>query len=200
MNPVRHGMNCRLIISLCLLILTACDQSQWQTTPVHGLMPELTFTLTDETGQTVQAEDYAGNIRLVFFGFSHCKMACPVTLGKLTLAMKQLGPAVNDVRVLFVSVDPARDTPAVLDQYTDQYTPRMVGLTGNHEQLQDLARRYRVAYSYGDGYPGGEYMVFHSSAVFVFDRQGEIRLIMQADDGIDAIVPDLRRLLEENQT
>ncbi len=190
-------MKYRAVIWLCLFIITGCGQSQWQTTPIHGLMPELAFTLTNEAGETVQAEDYAGTIRLVFFGFSHCEMACPATLGKLTLAMKQVGQKADDVRVLFVSVDPARDTPAVLEQYTEQFTPRMVGLTGDHDQLQELAKRYRVAYSYGEGYPGEEYRVFHSSAVFVFDRDGEIRLIFQSDDGIDAIASDLRRLLDD---
>jgi len=198
MKPMRHLMNYRAVMWLCLLTLAGCGQSQWQTTPIHGLMPELAFTLTNEAGQTVQAEDYAGKIRLVFFGFSHCKKACPATLGKLTLAMRQIGAAARDARILFVSVDPARDTPTVLEQYTEQFTPRMVGLTGDHDQLQELAKRYRVAYSYGEGYPGKEYRVYHSSAVFVFDRNGEIRLIIQQNDSIEAIRQDLLRLLEQS--
>lgn len=182
----------------CLVLLGGCDQSSWRTAPIHGLMPDLAFTLIDETGRTVHADDYAGKVRLMFFGFTHCHKACPATLGKLSVALDSVGPAADDARILFVSVDPERDTPAVLADYADQFAPQLVGLTGSQSQLQTLAKRYRVAYSYGEGYPGAEYPVYHSSAVFVFDREGEIRLIIQADDSIAAITQDLRRLLNES--
>lgn len=190
-----------MLTALCLTVLLGgCDQQSWQTTSINGLMPDLDFTLVNESGQKVDADDYSGKVRLLFFGFTHCPKACPLTLGKLSLVLNNLGAISDDARVLFVSVDPERDTPAVLDEYTDSFASQVIGLTGSQSQLQSLARRYRVAYSYGEGYPGKRYRVYHSSAVFVFDRRGEIRLIFQSNDSIEAVTHDLRSLLNESQT
>jgi len=160
-------------------------------------MPPLQFTLIRDDGQTVTQKDYFGKPVLLYFGYTHCPDVCPTTLADLAIALKQLGPVADQVRVLFVSVDPARDTPAVLKTYVNAFGPWFVGLTGNQEQLEALTKRYRVAFRLGEPDAKGEYAVYHSSAVFIFDRQGKARLLTSLSDKSDMIAADLKRLLSE---
>ena len=150
-----------------------------QTIPQYHLTPaqawlvtiarDLAFTLTNQHGRIVHADDYAGKVVMLFFGFTNCQMTCPATLGKLTAVLDTMGKQAGLARVLFVSVDPNRDTPAALASFTKDFAPQVIGLTGTNNQLRALTKRYRVAFSYGNGYPDGYYAVYHSSAVFVFD-------------------------------
>ena len=188
----------RRLLTMVLLttVLSGClDQPAWQTRSISHLMPDLAFTLTDQSGHTVHADNYTGKVVMLFFGFSHCQMVCPVTLGKLTAVLASMGEQAERTRVLFVSVDPHRDTPAQLTAYTKAFAPQVIGLTGTQDQLRTLAKRYRVAYSYGKGYPNGNYPVYHSGAVFVFNGDGKVRLLFMQSDRIDAIRADLKRLL-----
>lgn len=181
--------------------LSGCQQGPpWRTREITHLMPDLGFTLTDQHGRTVHADDYAGKVVLLFFGFSHCKHTCPATLGKLAAALDTMGKRADQARVLFVSVDPHRDTPSRLAAYAGAFSPQVVGLTGTPDQLNALTRRYRVAYSYGKGYPHGDYPVYHSSAVFVFDGSGKARLLFTQTDKFNDIRADLKRLLAQNTT
>jgi len=193
---------CKLLTALLLITaLTACQQkAYWQTRAITHLMPDLAFTLTDQNGQTVHADNYAGKVVLLFFGFSHCQMVCPATLGKLTAVLKTMGKRTDQVQVLFVSVDPNRDSPAALATYTSSFAPEVIGLTGTADQLHSLARRYRVAFSYGTGYPNGNYAVYHSGAVFVFDGSGRVRLLFTQNDRISDIGADLQRLLDQQSS
>lgn len=186
------------MVLLLAAVLAGCQQSPpWQTRAITHLMPDLAFTLTDQNGRTVHADDYAGKVVLLFFGFSHCQMVCPATLGKLTAVLDSMGKQAEDARVLFVSVDPHRDTPARLADYTTSFAPQVIGLTGTQAQLRTLAKRYRVAFSYGKGYPNGSYPVYHSGAVFVFDGKGKVRLLFTQSDPTGSIGDDLRRLLDQ---
>ena len=189
----------RLLTALSLVAaLMACQpNAAWQTRSITHLMPDLAFTLTDQNGHTVHANDYAGKVVLLFFGFSHCQMVCPATLGKLTTVLKTMGKRAGQVQVLFVSVDPNRDSPARLAAYSSSFAPEVIGLTGTAEQLHKLARRYRVAFSYGKDYPNGNYAVYHSGAVFVFDGSSKVRLLFTQSDRIADIRADLQRLLEQ---
>jgi len=187
-----------LAVLLALALLTACSrQPPWQTRSIDGFMPDLAFHLEDDHGRSVQAGDYAGKVVMLFFGFSHCRDTCPATLGKLSAVLDAIGAPAADARVLFVSIDPRRDTPARLATYTGAFAPQVIGLTGSRTQLDALSKRYRVAYSYGKNYPRGDYAVYHSSAVFVFDRNGRARLLFQQDDSAEAVRADLGRLLSQ---
>src|SRR5699024_1094467 len=114
----------------------------------------------------------------------------------LAAALRSMGEKADQVRVLFVSVDPNRDTLSVLRQYTHAFGPQFVGLTGSQAQLHALSKRYRVAYSYGNKYPHGRYVVNHSSPIFVFARKGHVRLRMNYKGPSSAIAHDLEQLLD----
>ncbi|MDY6827931.1 MAG: SCO family protein [Pseudomonadota bacterium] len=179
-------------------LLTACGGgAEWNNRDISGLMPPLEFELYSETGAQVTADDFDGQAQLMFFGFTHCPDICPITLGVLAKALDQLGPEAEAVDVLFVGVDPERDQPEVLAEYTDAFGPRFVGLSGTQEQLKALAKRYRVSFSYEDRDATGAYGVNHSSAVYAFDETGKVRLLIDADTGPEAIAADLRRLIRE---
>lgn len=187
-----------LTLLLIPLLLLACNRpAPWHGRDIKGIMPDLAFRLNDATGRPVTAKDYAGKITVLYFGFTHCGDVCPETLATLAAATRRLGPDADRVRVLFVSVDPRRDTTQVLRGYAAHFSPQTVGLGGDGEQLQTLSKRYRVSYSYGKPDAAGEYEVFHSSAIFVFDGRGRIRLLMDQNDGAANIADDLKRLIAE---
>ncbi len=180
-----------------VVLLSACGGTKhWETNNISGLMPDLKFTLTEDNGQSVHADAFRGKVKLLYFGYTHCPDICPITLGHLAAALRSMGKKADQVRVLFVSVDPNRDSPALLKTYTQAFGSQFVGLTGTQDQLHALAKRYRVAYSYGNKYPHDNYVVNHSSAIFVFDRAGHIRLLMNYKDPTRSIAHDLKQLVD----
>lgn len=181
------------------IVLGACGHTdlQWNSKEIAGLVPDLRFNLTAETGKPVDATAFQGDVTLLYFGFTSCPDVCPVTLNLLSQAIDQLPAAKRDgLKVLFVSVDPKRDTPERLAAYTEHFGPEFVGLTGPQETLREMTKTYRVTYGYGDPDAQGNYNVSHSSAVFAFDRQGKARLLIRSDQNKAGIAADLRQLLD----
>jgi protein SCO1 len=162
---------------------------------VTGLLPALEFNLTNQDGRAVSAEDFRGKVVLLYFGYTSCPDVCPLTLAGLEHAVESLRSGASQVRVLFVTVDPARDTAPVLKHYVSAFGPEIVGLRGDDAALTDLTRRYRVAYHLEPPDARGYYAVDHSSAVFIFDRAGDARLLAEASAGPEKIAADLRRLI-----
>ncbi len=185
-----------LFVVMLLAALAGCtSELDWHGKDISGLMPELTFELTDENGKQVTAADYAGNTVLMYFGFTYCPDICPTALAKLAAAVRRLPDAVQQrTLILFVSVDPDRDTSQQLQQYTDAFHPRMIGLTGTQKQLQQLTRRYRITYGYDEPDSDGNYNVSHSSAIFAFDRQHQVRLLQRDDLGVQQLTEDILQL------
>lgn len=182
------------------LALTACSNgsAKYHGYNLTGVMPDLAFTLTGENGHTVTAKDSAGKVRMMFFGYTHCPDICPITLSRVKAALQMLPQAKRDkIRVLFVSVDPKRDGPERLGEYTARYGPRFLGLTGTQEQLRELTKRYRVTYSYGEPNEHGFYIVSHSTGVFVFGPDGRIRLLLDQSLTAKQIASDLKTLLKQ---
>jgi protein SCO1/2 len=194
---MRGGRRLTLAATLVAGLLTGCapEQDGWRLTNITGLMPELAFRLTDHTGERVTAADFRGRPVLMYFGYTHCPDVCPTTLATIRRALGQLEGS-ERVRVLFVTVDPERDRRADLARYVNAFGRQFVGLRGDPERLGDLTRRYRVVYNRDKPDDRGNYLVAHSSAVFVFDRQGDPRLVARPDDNAEAIAADLRRLLQ----
>ena len=185
-----------MLLATALLTLAGCGNPQpWGLKDITGLMPDLQFTLTDQSGKTVHATDYRGKALLLYFGYTHCPDVCPTTLATLAQALKALGKDADAVRVLFVSVDPARDTSEVLNDYVRAFGPQFVGLSGDEATLRSLAKRYRVTYALDKPDAQGDYTVSHSSAVFVFDPQGRVRLLGRGSDAPATIADDLKRLV-----
>lgn len=192
----------RLCLAACALFaLTACaSRPQWQLDDVRGHLPDLKFQMTDDLGQPVTAATYHGKVALLYFGYTHCPDVCPLTLVHLHTVLQKLGKPADDVRVLFVTVDPARDTVPVLHQYVTAFDPRIVGLTGTRDAIAQLAKRYRAFYKPepAKASSSGNYEVTHSSAIYVFDREGRARLLATPGDSNDAILHDLKILLEQD--
>ncbi|WP_336273639.1 SCO family protein [Vreelandella indica] len=191
-----YKTGCKTALLSGMLWLVGCSDPSWQTKDISELMPPLEFELVDEEARSVTEADYAGDVTLLFFGFTHCPHICPTTLANLAAISQELGEeAQNDLRVLFVSVDPERDDPPTLREYTDAFGPEFTGLTGDEEALQALTRRYRVTYGYGEKDDAGNYDVSHSNAVFAFGRDGDAQLLIREDDPKEAVMADLSRLL-----
>lgn len=189
------------IISLFLfaLLLSGCGQDQkWKLIDLTGIMPPLQFTLHNDQGRPVTADDYKGKIVMLYFGYTHCPDVCPTTLVRIAHALKKLDGEADKVQPLFVSVDPARDTPKVLQEYTKVFSKRIAGLSGSEENLRKLTKRYRVTYGLGKPDAKGNYEVTHSSAIFIFDGKGNTRLMARSDDSAEAIAHDLKQLINES--
>jgi protein SCO1 len=179
------------------LTLTACGTSEppFALPSVKGLLPRLEFKLTDQDDRAVTADDYRGKIVLLYFGYTNCPDACPTTLTTLSAAMRKLSPnAATKMRVLFVSVDPDRDTASVLKRYVAFFGPQFVGLRGDDSELTALSKRYRIAYHREPPDHNGYYAVDHSSAIFIFDASGRARLLAREGDSAQTIAQDLQRL------
>lgn len=185
---------CTAFVSLWL---AGCGDQSWQTTDISEMMPPLDFHLTDEDGKQVDAEDFRGKTTLLFFGYTHCPDVCPITLARLATAFRQVDDkAREDIQVLFVSVDPTRDTPEIMKEYTEAFGPQFIGLTGRKSDIDAITNRYRVTYGYGEKDESGNYDVTHSSATFAFNREGDAQLLIRDDDPMKAVVSDLEALAE----
>ena len=160
-------------------------------TDISGAMPVLDFHMTRASdGAAVTGADYRGKVVALYFGYTNCPDVCPATLANLTGMLEKVKSP--DVRVLFVSVDPARDSIPSLKKYTAAFSPRIEGLRGSDNDLARFARRYRVAYSVD---PKPPYTVMHSNAVFFFDRSGRARLVTTDTSDTSAMAEDVEKLL-----
>ncbi len=181
---------------LLLISLSACHKD----TPWHGIdistsLPPLQFTMTSAaTSQTVTAADYRGKVVMLYFGYTHCPDVCPLTLSNIARALNRLGPLADKVAVLFVTVDPNRDTLTVLKHYTALFSPQITGLRGTPDQLAALARRYRVAYSVTPATKDHPYEVTHGAGVYLFNQSGAARLVVTS---LHTSKPDIRGTAED---
>jgi protein SCO1 len=191
----RHLLLAAVLYALAAMLGGCGREASWRLVDITGIMPPLAFSLTDDTGRPVTAESYRGKVVMLYFGYTHCPDVCPTTLAKLSQALSQLGGDAAKVRTLFVTVDPRRDTPRVLKDYAHAFGPEFVGLRGDDEELRQLTKRYRVTYSLGKPDAHGNYEVTHSSAVFIFDGKGTVRLMSDAGDSPAAIAHDLKQLV-----
>jgi len=188
-------------VLLSTALLAACSHAPppWQLNDVSGHLPDLQFHLTSDTGKPMSAADLRGKYVMMYFGYTHCPDVCPLTLVHLHLVMQQLGTDAAKVRILFVSVDPARDTPQVLHQYVTAFDPRIVGLTGSPQEIAVVAKRYRSAFNIDEKQADGTYTVSHGSIIYIFDRDGHARLLGNSSDiKPEAITHDLKLLIGQD--
>jgi protein SCO1/2 len=144
------------------------DAVMWNREPIGG-----PFQLTDQSGKVRSARDFRGRLMLVYFGFTYCPDICPTDLQAIGLAMDKLGAGADGVQPLFITLDPKRDTAEHLAEYVPLFHPRLIGLTGSAEQVQNAADAYRVYYKRVDFDDGGtNYTVDHSAFIYLMDRDG----------------------------
>ena len=152
------------------------------------------LALTDHNGKPRTLADFRGKVVTVFFGFTHCPDVCPTTLAEMAQVVKALGPAGNGVQVLFVTVDPERDTQQVLAQYVPAFHPSFLGLYGDAEATARAAKSFKV-YFRKQPAKDGHYSVDHSAGTYLFDREGRLRLFAGYGTGAPALLHDIRILL-----
>ncbi len=183
-------------------LLAGCDDGKWHAIDVSGTLPALEFGIARAPdGKVAKAADYRGRIVLLYFGYTNCPDVCPTTLANLADVLQRIGAGADRVRILFVTVDPNRDTLPLLAEYVRAFSPQIEGLRGTPDQLATLARRYRIVYSVSPETKDHPYEVTHSSAIYVFDGSGAARLLIASmattTPDISGTVADLRRLIEE---
>ena len=186
------------LASLALLLLAACSQQPpaFTNTDVTGLGYAQGFTLTDHTGKTRTLADFKGKAVVVFFGYTHCPDVCPTTMAEMASVMQDLGPQADKVQVLFVTLDPERDTPALLAQYVPAFDTRFLGMYGDRAATEKVAKDFKVFYQKVPGKDAGSYTLDHTAGSYVFDPQGRIRLFVRHGQGPEPIVHDLKLLLQ----
>lgn len=184
------------IVLFGLVALTACQNQQgWHLRTVAHLLPDLHFTMQQAGAGEVHAEDFRGKPVLLYFGYTHCPDICPTTLARLRAVKQALGVDAAKVQVLFVSVDPTRDTSDELANYVHAFDPAFVGLRGTPAQTKALAKRYRVSFTRQNDEPDGGYTMSHSSAIFIFDAEGKARLLANEDTPVGDFAADLPKLI-----
>ena len=194
----------RLAGMAAALPLVGCDSStKWHEQDISGSLPALSFDMTNAMdGKPVTAADFRGKVALLYFGYTLCPDFCPTTLTNLAAVLQRLGSNADQVRVLFVTVDPNRDTLPVLKRYAGLFAPQVVGLRGTPDALAALARRYRVAYSVTPAHDGKPYEVTHSSIVYIFDQDGNARLLVSSmatqNPEVEGTAADVKQLIAQH--
>jgi protein SCO1/2 len=189
-----------LVAAALTFSLSACDklpgkQASFQNTDVTGLDYAKGFSLTDHTGKPRTLADYKGKVVVVFFGYTQCPDVCPTTMAEMAGVMQKLGPQADQVQVLFITLDPERDTPQLLASYVPAFDKRFVGLYGTLDQTAKTAKDFKVFYSKVPGSAPGSYTIDHMAGSYVFDKEGRLRLFIRHGGNADAIVHDVRQLL-----
>jgi protein SCO1/2 len=180
--------------------LTACTDRKpsFNAVDITGADYAKGFTLADADGRQRTLADFKGKVVVMFFGYAQCPDVCPTTMSEMAQVKQQLGSDGDKLQVLFVTVDPERDTPAVMKAYMGAFDPAFVALIPTPEQLAALAKDYKVYYKKVDGKTPTSYSMDHSAASFVYDTEGRLRLYARYGAGVPAMVSDLRALLKSD--
>ena len=183
-----------------LFVLSACNKppAHYVATDITGVDYARDFRLFDTQGKPRTLADFRGKLVAVFFGYTHCPDVCPTTLSDFAMALKKMGKDASKVQVIFVTVDPARDTPALLAQYVPAFNPGFIGLYTSEAGTAALAKEYKIFYQKQPPDKNGHYAVDHSAGTYVYDTHGKLRLYMAYGEGPDAIAKDLSQLLAQS--
>lgn len=153
------------------------------------------FDLTDHTGQRRTLEDYRGKVVTVFFGFTQCPDVCPASLAIMSDVMRLLGEDADRVQVLFITVDPERDTAELLAHYVPSFDPRFVGLYGTLQETEAVAKDFRIFYAKSGDTSGPNYSIDHSAGTYIFDPEGRLRLYARHAEAAENVAADISLLL-----
>lgn len=198
---MRHGPIGRLFGTLALiaalLVIGACTPSgpTFRNVDITGADYGKDFALTDHTGKPRALADFKGNVVVMFFGYTHCPDVCPTTMAELNLVLKELGSDASRVQVLFVTLDPERDTQALLAQYVPAFNPTFLGLYGDVATTTRVAKDFKVFFQKVAGSTPDNYTMDHTAGSYVFDEQGRLRLFVRHGGSSEPLVADLKTLL-----
>ena len=180
-------------------LLAACqpDKPQFKAIDITGADYAQGFQLTDFNGRPRSLADYKGKVVVVFFGFTQCPDVCPTTMNEMAQVKKLLGTDGDKLQVVFISIDPERDTPEVLKAYMGSFDPTFTGLyAASPEALAALAKDFKIFYKKVDGKTPTSYSMDHTAASYVYDPQGRLRLYARYGIGPQAMADDIRLLLK----
>ena len=186
-------------IALLLIGLTACSPKQeFKNIDITGSTAfGKDFSLIDPEGKVRSLADFKGKVVVMFFGYTQCPDICPTTLTEMQQVMTLLGPQSDKVQVLFVTVDPERDTAAILKQYVPSFDPRFLGLRPADEAaLEKVAKDFKIYYKKVPGTSPGSYTMDHTAGSYAFDPQGRLRLYIKHAQGPETLAHDLKELLK----
>ena len=195
-------MSTWLRVSLAVVLaalVSACgkDGPRFQASDVTGSTFGREIALTDQNGKPRTLADFRGKAVVVFFGYTQCPDVCPTTLSELAATMQKLGPDAARVQVLFVTVDPERDTPDLLSRYVPAFNASFLGLYGDAAATAETAKEFKILYQKQPGSTPGAYTVDHSAGTYVFDPQGRLRVYESYGQGPEVFAHDIRALLAE---
>ena len=154
------------------------------------------FKLADHTGKIRSLADFNGKVVVLFFGYTHCPDVCPATMGELATAMQKLGRDAERVQVLFITIDPERDTPALLANYVSAFNPTFLGLSGDVQATKEIAQEFKVVYQRQVGVAPEQHNLDHSTGSYIFDAAGKLRLYVSTGKGRDVFAHDIAELLK----
>jgi protein SCO1 len=186
-----------LLAALLVALVAGCtpEGAKFRSTDITGAEFGKSLELTGHDGKPRRLEDFRGKAVVLFFGFTHCPDICPTTLADVAAALKALGTDASRVQVLFVTVDPERDTAEVLRNYVTAFDPSFLGLRGDAEATQRAAKEFRIFFEKRPGSAPGAYSVDHSGQSYVLDPQGRLRLLVRHDRIAQDLAGDLKILL-----
>jgi protein SCO1 len=186
---------CAFLLSLFLL---GCSENKpkFNATDITGAPFAKTLSLTDHNGKARTLEDFKGKIVLISFGFTSCPDYCPATLAQWAAVMKALGDDAKNVQALFVTVDPERDTQELLSKYVPAFHPSFLGLRGTLEETKIVAAEFKVVYQKARGATLETYTVDHSTMTYVFDKTGNVRLMVAHGTDVTKLAADIKSLLK----
>jgi protein SCO1/2 len=179
-------------------LVAACSESkpQFSSVDLTGADYAKDFQLPDQNGQLRSLKDFQGKVVVLFFGYTQCPDVCPTTMTELAQVRKQLGADADKLQVVFVTVDPERDTPEVLKGYMANFDPSFIALRGTPDQLAAMAKDFKVFYKKTEGKTPTSYSMDHSAASYVYDAKGQLRLYTRYGSGVAPLVSDIQLLLK----
>ena len=184
-----------MLFSLVMGCQQATEQTQFVGTDITGADFGNALKLTDHTGKPRQLSDFKGKVMVLFFGYTHCPDVCPTTMADLAHAMKLMGKRSDEVQVLFVTLDPERDTQQVLAQFVPSFDSRFLGLYGTPEQIAETAKNFKIFYAKQEQAGKSGYTIDHSAGVYAFDKNGKIRVYIKFGQKPEEIAHDLKLII-----
>jgi protein SCO1 len=188
------------LTAMASLLAQGCIQSkpQFSAIDISGADYAKDFQLPDQNGQMRSLKDFKGKIVVLFFGYTQCPDVCPTTLTEMMQAKQMLGADGDKLQVVFVTVDPERDTPQLLKAYMANFDPSFVALRGSPDELAAVAKDFKMYYKKAEGKTPTSYTMDHSAASYVYDTQGRLRLYTRYGTGAQALASDFKLLLQQS--